>query len=350
MVKPKNPAYCSIFYTMLRGSGSVWLFLHTHHQQIHFASAHKSITMAESHRKEISMSRIISLTAAFLLTCAFIAAQGVQESQRPSAPEQGTEELRIISLSPALTEIVFALGKGESLAGVTTYCNYPEEATSIETIGGFSAKTINIEYIITLNPTLVIGQASKHEEIADALKNLVDEVMLFPAGGFDQVAENIMTLGQKIGAEERAAEITHDMYARLEKVQNVIDTIAEDDKVRVFWEIWDEPLMTAGPGTFTGEIIKLSGGINIFADVEQDWPSISHEEVVVRNPQVMMASHTHREKLSIEQLSARPGWSETDAVKNGAIFLLDGDMVSRPGPRVIEAVEAAASTLYPDLF
>lgn len=292
------------------------------------------------------MSRIISLTAAFLLACASIAAQGVQEPQPPS----GTEEPRIISLSPALTEIVFALGKGESLTGVTTYCNYPEDAVGIETIGGFSAKTISIESIITLNPTLVIGQASKHEEIADTLKNLVDEVILLPAGGFYQIAENIMILGQKIGAEEAAAAITHDLHARLEKVLNVTGTIAEDDKVRVFWEIWDDPLMTAGPETFTGEIIRLSGGINIFADVEQDWPLISHEEVVIRNPQAIMASHTHQEKLSIEQLSARPGWSKTDAVKNGAMFLFDGDIVSRPGPRVIEAVEAVASTLYPDLF
>jgi iron complex transport system substrate-binding protein len=140
------------------------------------------------------------------------------------------------------------------------------------------------------------------------------------------------------------------MKARVAGVTERVAGIPAQDRLRVYWEVFDEPRMTAGPSTFIGQLIELSGGVNIFADVNEDYPQISDEEVIARNPAVIMGADTMGEKLTTELVSQRPGWGQIEAVQNGRIYLFDGDMVSRAGPRLAQVLETMANALYPDLF
>jgi len=287
----------------------------------------------------------------FLLMTAFLGAKGTQEPAVSETEETVTSyPRRIVSLSPSTTETLFAIGAGDQVVGVTSYCDYPAEASSREIIGGFSAKTISIETIISLNPDLIIGNVSAHQPIADTLKQSGFPVVLIAPKSISDVQTVITELAVITGNEEKGKIVSEDISTRIEAVSSKLNTLADDKKLRVFYEVWDAPLMTAGPDSFTGQMLTMGGGINIFSDVEGDYPQISSEELLSRNPQVIISSDTHGDKLTLEAMGEREGWKEIDAFKNSNVILLDGNIVSRPGPRVIDAIELIAAALYPELF
>jgi iron complex transport system substrate-binding protein len=258
---------------------------------------------------------------------------------------------RIVSLAPSNTEILFAVGAGDQVVGVTEYCNYPPEAKEgREIVGGFSAKSLSVEKILSLKPDVVFSAGAIHQPVIEALEQAGVTVVAFDAQNFDEVYQNILTAGRITGHVAEAEKVVAEMKARLAKVQAIVREIPEQARLRVFYEVWDEPLMTAGPNTFIGQMIELAGGVNIFADVEEQYPQISPEAVVERNPDVILGPDSHAEGLTAEKIAARPGWSDIKAVKDGRILIVNGDIVSRPGPRVVEAVEAIARLLYPERF
>ncbi len=114
--------------------------------------------------------------------------------------------------------------------------------------------------------------------------------------------------------------------------------------------MWDEPLTTAGPGTFIGQVIQTAGGDNIYADVKEQYPVVSTETVVERNPDVILGPSSHGEGMTGDKISARAGWKGIKAVQNGRVTIIDGDVISRSGPRLVEGLEAVARALYPDRF
>lgn len=257
---------------------------------------------------------------------------------------------RIVSLSPSNTEVIFAAGAGNLLVGNTEYCDYPEEAKTITKIGGFSAKTISVETIVSLNPDLVLSNDSGHESIIEALEGANIPVYAVKADTFEDVYANLELIGMLTGNEEVAAQVVEEMKSRIAAVEEKVATVPQEERPTVFWEIWDEPLMTSGPNTFSARLIEIAGGVNIFPDLTEDYPQISVEEVVSRNPDVIMGPDTHGDKLIADQLATRPGWEEIAAVKDGRIYLIDGNTSSRPGPRLAEALEDIAVSLYPNLF
>jgi len=257
---------------------------------------------------------------------------------------------RIVSLSPSNTEVIFAAGAGNLVVGDTEYCDYPEEAKAITKVGGFSASTISIETIVSLNPDLVFAGDEDQQTVIDALEEAGVIVYSVKANTFEDVYANLELVGKLTGNEAVAAQVVDDMKTRIAVVQEKIATVPQDDRPTVFWEIWDEPLMTSGPNTFSAQLIEIAGGVNIFPDLTEDYPQISVEEVVSRNPDVIMGPDTHGDKLIADQLAARPGWEEITAVKDGRIYLIDGNTSSRPGPRLAAALEDIAASLYPDLF
>lgn len=258
---------------------------------------------------------------------------------------------RIVSLAPSNSELLFAVDAGDQVVGVTKYCSYPPEACADkEVIGGYSAKSISVEKILALQPDLVLAAGKIHQPVIDALEQQDIPVIALTARTFDDVYANIELVGRLTGHEAEAATVIADMQAQVEEVTAKVATIPADQRLKVFWEVWDEPLMTAGPGTFIGQMIELAGGINIFADVQEDYPKISAEEVVQRNPDAILGPSKHSDKLTADQLAQRPGWAEIKAVQDGRIHLIDGDIVSRPGPRLAQGLQAMAAALYPDLF
>jgi len=257
---------------------------------------------------------------------------------------------KVVSLAPSNTEILYAVGAGDKVVGVTEYCNFPEEALEIEKIGGFSADTMSIETIVSLEPDVVFAYGDRQDDIIAALEELeITVYVLYPSDMID-VFYNIFTVGQITGNEEEAEAVITDMENRTAAVVETVAEIEDKDKVLVFWEIFDEPLMTTGPTTFIGQLIEMAGGTNIFADLEGEYLQINAEEVIARNPQAIMGSDTHGEKLTPDMVGARPGWDQIDAVVSERIHLIDGDIVSRAGPRLADALEAIALALYPELF
>jgi iron complex transport system substrate-binding protein len=262
-----------------------------------------------------------------------------------SAPAQ-----RVISLAPSNTEILFAVGAGGQVVGVTEYCNYPPEAQSLEKIGGFSANTISVEKIVSLEPDLVLSVGDIQQPVIDALEQLNIQVVALDPHTLDDVYSRIELVGRLTGHQAEAAQVVTEMKERVDMVAQRVAAIPAGDRLRVYWEVFDEPRMTAGPSTFIGQLIDLAGGVNIFADLDEDYPQISDEEVIARNPAVIMGADTMGEKLTTEMVGQRPGWAQIGAVQGSRIYLFDGDMVARAGPRLAQVLETMATALYPELF
>lgn len=266
-----------------------------------------------------------------------------REVTLPAVPE------RIVSLLPSNTEILFAVGAGEQVVGVTSYCNFPLEATTREEIGGITNKSISIEAIIALEPNLVLAAGSQ-DEVIPVLEETGLKVIALNPTTLNDIYANVELVGRLTGHADQAAALADDMRRRAEAVKNKVATVPAAERPVVFYEVWDEPLMTAGPNTFIGQLIELAGGKNIFADISEDWPQVSPEVIVDRNPEVILGPEAHGSALVAEQIATRPGWANIAAVQNNRIYLLDGDMVSRPGPRLIDVLEKIARDLYPELF
>ena len=261
-----------------------------------------------------------------------------------------TKPRRIVSLAPSNTEILFAIGAGEQVVGVTTYCNYPQEAQTREQIGGFSAETISVEKIIALEPDLVLSAGKIHDTVTEALEQVGGTVYAVDAETFDQVYASIEVVGQMTGHNEEATALVTQMKERVAAVESVVAEIPRGERPTVFWETWDDPLMTAGPTTFAGQMIEKGGGVNLFADVTKRYAEISIEEVIQRNPDVIMGPDTHGEALTADQIAARPGWETIKAVQEGRIYVFNGDITSRAGPRIVDGLEMIARALHPDRF
>ena len=257
---------------------------------------------------------------------------------------------RVISLSPSNTEILFAVGAGDATVANTDYCDYPEKAATLPKVGGFSADSISIETIVSLKPDLVLADAGGQTSLIEVLEKANIPVIALKAGSFDDVYANIEMVGKVTGHKEEATKLVESMKARVAAVQEKIKDVAESDRPTVFWEVWDEPLMTAGPNTFISQMITQGGGVNLFADAAEDYPSVSSEEVIKRNPDFIMGPDSMGEKLTTDQLASQPGWDKVNAVVNNHIVLLDGNMSSRPGPRIVDMVETIAKALYPEFF
>jgi iron complex transport system substrate-binding protein len=257
---------------------------------------------------------------------------------------------RIVSLSPSTTETLFAVGAGDQVVGVTKFCNYPPEAQTREKVGGFSANTISVETIIALKPDLVLSAGEIHRPVIEALERAGIPVFASAPKEFAGVYAAIESVGRLTGHEAEASGVVADMKARVSAVKDKTKALHQDRRPTVFYEVWDEPLMTAGPKSFVGTLIELAGGVNIFADVSEEYPQVSSEEVVRRNPAVILGPDSHGDRLKPEMIQTRSGWGGLRAVREGRIYLVNGDIVSRPSPRLVEALEEIARVLHPDLF
>lgn len=257
---------------------------------------------------------------------------------------------RIVSLAPSITEQLFAVGAGDKVVGVTLYDNYPPQVQQLERVGGYVAKSISVEKILSLKPDLVLSRGAIQQAVVTALERVGIAVVAIEPQTVEEVYAAMALIGRLTGQEQPAAQVVADMQQRVSHVRDQVAMIPKEQRVTVFYKAYDEPLITVGPTTFIGHIIELAGGINIFADRHESYPQISAEEVLRRNPAVILGPTTRDGNLSRAQTLQRPGWQHLAAVQNHRIHLLDDDLVSRPGPRLADALEAVARALYPERF
>lgn len=249
---------------------------------------------------------------------------------------------RIVSLSPAVTEILFAVGAGDRVVGVTEYCNYPPETAGITKVGGFSGITVNLEQIAALRPDLVILSAFMHERLFPLLGRLSIPNFAVEPRSFEEVYRTIETLGLLTGRGEAARNVTAEMRAKIARAE---ERRGNRERPGVFWELSDEPLMTAGGGTFISEAIHLGGGRNIFADLSIEWPTVSIEQVLLRQPAWIITGDDHG-SINPTQLARRPGWQGISAVREGRVATVSADALYRYGPRLADAVLEISAILH----
>ncbi|HHV62051.1 MAG TPA: cobalamin-binding protein [Firmicutes bacterium] len=259
------------------------------------------------------------------------------------------EPTRIVSLAPSNTEILFALGLGNRVVGVTTYCNYPPEATKKEKIGGFADPSI--ERIISLSPDLVLA-VKMGENIVRGLEKLGVPVVVVDPKSFKDTLRVIRLIGQVTGRDGAAASLVSDMEKRVKSITERVKGIPGSKRPKVYYEIWHDPLMTAGPGTLINDIINLAGGVNVASDAGAPYPEYSLEVLLAKNPDIMIHSYGHAggEAPAIEEIKRRKGWSAMSFVKTGRIYLVNADIITRFGPRIVEGLEQFARIIHPELF
>ncbi len=254
----------------------------------------------------------------------------------------------LISLSPSNTEIVFALGLADLVAGVTSFCNYPAEAAEKQVVGGFSDP--NLELILTLRPDLVLA-TNVHQEVVHRLEERGIPTLVVDPKSVDETYDAIVMIGRAAGVPERAEALVEDMQQKIGAVQERLAGITQEERVTVYYELWYDPIMSIGSQSFIHQLIAFAGGDNIFGDIEDAYPMVSSEVVAERNPQVILYPDDHGSAALIQdQFQGRPGWSRVAALENGRIHGLDSDQVNRSGPRLVRAIEDVAALLYPQLF
>jgi iron complex transport system substrate-binding protein len=254
---------------------------------------------------------------------------------------------RIISLAPSNTEILFTLGLEDRIVGVTDFCDYPEAAKSKEKIGGFSEP--NIEKIISLQPDLILA-TSMHQKPVEELEKLnVPSVVLDPKD-FEDVFTSIEIIGKATGQDDKAAAIVGDLKARVKDVDDKVIKLTEDERPKVYYEIWPSPITTAGPGTFVNDIIQRAGGENIAKDAKKAYPQYSQEMIVAKNPDIIIFSHHGSSNQSAEDILNRQGWESIEAIKNNKVFYVEENLVQRATPRLVDGLEQLAMMMHPELF
>ncbi|MGW6383711.1 ABC transporter substrate-binding protein [Peribacillus butanolivorans] len=252
----------------------------------------------------------------------------------------------VVSLQPSNTEILFELGLGDKVVGVTDFDNYPEEAKDIEHVS--DSVNINAEKIISLKPDAIIAYTIGDETTMKPLEDAGIPVFIIKsATNFDDVYGDIGQIAEVMGVAEKGEELVKDIQNQITSVEEKIETL--DKKEQTYFEISPAPeIYTTGSETFQQEILETAGIENIFAD-QKGWVKVSDEEIVKRNPNAIITTATYADD-AVDEIKSRKGWEDINAVKNDQVYLLDENIMSRPGPRIGEAVELAAKTVYPDLF
>lgn len=252
---------------------------------------------------------------------------------------------RIVSLTPSNTEILFALGLGDRVVGVTTYCDYPEEANEKTKIGDLQG---NVEEIVALEPDLVVSKAILNDDVVSKLRNLNIPVLCVNPESLDGVYRAIELISKVTGTESSGDKLSSEMKERIEAVEQKVASIPEAERLKVFIEVGNEPLYTAGTKSSVDELLSLAGGINIAGDVE-GYQMYSLESVVKNNPDAILALDSYYVDVEAE-IKKRSGWDTIKAVQEDNLIIDLDNLLNRPGPRSADAVETIAKELYPDLF
>jgi iron complex transport system substrate-binding protein len=256
---------------------------------------------------------------------------------------------RIVSLAPSFTETLFALGLDDEIAGVTSFCDYPEAAKAKPKIGGFKGKSL--EAIVGLSPDLVVGTKDGNEaRLFHALDRLGVPTLSVQPSTLTGVIESVRIIGRATGREREAYELARGMEERLFDIHARAKGARA---VRVLFVYGRDPLVLAGPGTFADDMIRWAGGENVVADAAVPYPRLSMETVLARAPEVIVEGAMGAEAVDAGDSEAYVYWSRWEsipAVKTGRIVVINESLIARPGPRIFDGLEILARALHPDLF
>lgn len=256
---------------------------------------------------------------------------------------------RIVSLAPSNTEILFALGLGDRVVGVTSYDDYPPEAKLKPSIGGFS--TPNIEEVVAKNPDLVLAANIHEAKIVPQLEARGLTVLVLDPKNIDDILAAITLVGKVTGKENEAKTLTSDMQKRIKAVTDKTNSLTATQKPSVFYITWNDPLMTVGSGNLDDDIISKAGGINIAQNLKGS-AAITLENVIAANPQVIIAGTGMgtggNTTLQFAMTDAR--LAVVAARQHNRVYSIDMNVAGRAGPRIADVLEQFARCIHPEIF
>ncbi|MEJ9230028.1 ABC transporter substrate-binding protein [Peribacillus butanolivorans] len=319
-------------------------------------------------KKIYGLILVMLLTAGMMVGCNDTSKEGTKEKQQTNHTENQAfpitikdatgekvtieeQPKKIVTLIPSNTEVVFALGLGKKVVGVSDNDNYPEETKEIEKVGGME---MNTELIVSLKPDLVLAHASSAHNSNEGLQQLkdagIDVLVVNDAQSFDEVYESIDMIGQATGEHDKAKEIVANMKTKLKEIQEKAKSVKDEERKTVLVEVSPSPdIYTPGKNTFMNEMLNIISAENAAAKLD-GWAKIDEESMIAANPDVIITTYGYYTKDPVSEVTGRKGWEDVAAVKDGQVFDVHSDLVTRSGPRLIEGVEELAKSVYPNLF
>ncbi len=283
---------------------------------------------------------VILLTAVFLLPNATFKNKERKAETRP-------ESLRIVSLAPSATEMLFSMGLGDAVIGVTDYCDYPSQTKTIPHMGGFV--TPNIEKILTLHPDLIITADYKRRDTLRPLEQSGIRILNLTIKSFEDIFNAYRQIGQVTHHTPQAQTIINRMQENLKSLVHKyhFNGIPSSKRPKVFMEIWCDPITTVGRSSMINELIQLAGGVNVSQDVTGIYPNVSPEKVIEWKPDVIIVCYMTPKQQNKMPLGSRIGWRNIPAVVNNRVYSdIPRDLILRPGPRMVDGIRMLAEHLY----
>ena len=254
---------------------------------------------------------------------------------------------KIISLAPSNTEILYALGAGPDVIGRDDFSDYPAEVKSLPSVGGNMSK-YNLEEIASLQPDLVLAASLNTPEQIKSLEDLKMNVfVLANPTTLDGLYANLATVGTLTGHASDASKLVDSLKQRVKVVSDAASKVTSTP--RVFYELdATDPSKpwTAGPGSFIDTLIKMAGSVNVAAAMKSDYAQFSQEDLIAANPDVILLGDAAY-GVAPDQVAKRPGWGGIKAVQDNKVFTFDDNLVSRPGPRLVDGLETIFKLLHP---
>ena len=290
------------------------------------------------------MKKLLSFFVAAAFICC--SAQVFAFGKREAAKSADAVPQRIVSLSPAATEILFAVGAENQVVARTNLCNYPPEAQKLPAVGGFDGRLFSLENIVAFNPDFVYLTEGMHDHLVEPLTAYGIKVYVSKAQSLDDVLGEIQTIAEITGHKENGAKCVASIKDEFRQAQEESKKLVAH-KPSVYWEIWNAPYMSIGSDSFLNEIIEVAGLENIFGALKQKYPVVSEESIIAAGPEMIL--YASDAPLSKDDFLKRGSWKNIPAIKNGRIYQIDADLMTRPGPRVGKAA-LALSALAKEAF
>ena len=290
---------------------------------------------------KITVADIITEKSAFPVTIVDDGGFTVTVTEKPET---------IVSLAPTNTEILFALGFGNSVIGNTDYCNYPEESKSVTKIGGYS--TINIEKIVALNPDIIYANQNNGYDNIEHLKSLGYTVILINPESIDGIYNAIGIVGKTLGADTEADALTAEIKSGIKEITDKLEGVETVPTIMHAMSV--DPYWVSGSKTFQDELMTLAGSVNAFSDVE-GWGTVTIEKLITASPDIILTDPgadmgSPGENTLKQAFFKDPRLADITAVKNHDVYVMDADIFDRGGPRVVEALETLVMITHPEIF
>ena len=288
----------------------------------------------------------IVVTLMLALVVAKTGESGIVRDQAGRTVSVPDNPLRVVSLAPSITEIVFALGEGDRLKGVTQHCDFPADAQALPKIGSYVH--LDLERIVALKPDLCIAiRDGNPGNVVAELEALGIPVYTVDPRNLDTAVDTVLEVGQLLNATTKAQRLANEMRARIERIK--VRVSGTKGRPRVFFQIGTAPIVSAGTNTVIHELIVAAGGQNL-ADGPASYPQFSMEQILALQPEIVIITSMTKE-LDLEQVRAE--WRQYEslpAVRNNRIFIVDANLFDRPTPRIIDGLETLAGIMHPELF